>query len=109
MGRDHELAGELGGDLGAVIPADHVQAQVDAGGAPGGGQDVALVDEQHPRVDRHVRVPAGELLALRPVRGGPAAVEQPRVGQGECTGAQRDDATPPGVGLAQDVRQASAR
>jgi hypothetical protein len=35
LGRDHELAGELGGDLGAVILADHVQAQVDAGGAPG--------------------------------------------------------------------------
>ena len=33
--RDHELAGELGGDLCAVVLADHVQAQVDAGGAAG--------------------------------------------------------------------------
>ena len=40
-------AGRPVGHLAAVVAADHVQAQVDAGGDPGRGEHVAVVDEQH--------------------------------------------------------------
>src|SRR3712207_7482325 len=45
MGRDHEAPRDLVGDRRAVVAADDVQAQVDAGRAARGGQHVAIVDE----------------------------------------------------------------
>ena len=103
LGRDDELAGELGGDLGAVVLADHVQAQVDAGGAPGRGQDVALVNEQDAGIHRHPGMLACEQAAFCPVRGGAAAVEQPGGGQGERARAQRHDPAAPCVRLPQHI------
>jgi hypothetical protein len=39
------------------------------------------------------------------VRGGAAAVQQPRIRQGEGSGAQRDDAAAAGMSLPQRVQQ----
>ncbi len=89
-----ELAGQLRGDLGPVVLADHVQAKIDAGRAARRRQDVTVVDEEHRRVDRDVRVATGQIVTLRPMGGDPAPVEQTGFGQDERSGTQRDDATP---------------
>jgi hypothetical protein len=99
--RHHQVAGQPGGDLAAVVAPHHVQAQVEAGRAARRGEQVAVVDVQHVGVDADVRVPAGQVGALRPVRGGPAPVQQARGGQDQRAGAQRDDAPALRAGLAQ--------
>ena len=43
---EHQPPADRVGDLGAVVAADEVQAEVERGGAAGGGEDVAVVDEQ---------------------------------------------------------------
>ena len=80
--RDDQLAGELGGDLAPVVLADDVQAEVDAGGTARAGEDVALVDEEHPGVDRQERISAGQLVALGPVGRRAPPVEQSRLRRG---------------------------
>lgn len=52
LGRDNELAGQLCRDFTPVITADDMQAEINAGGTPGPGQDVALVDVEHSGIDR---------------------------------------------------------
>ena len=101
LGRHDQLAGQLAGDLGSVVLADDVQAQVDARRTAGRRQDVALVDVEHAGVDRHIRILAGQFVALRPVGGRPATVEQARLGQDERAGAQRDDPASTGMGPSQ--------
>ena len=50
-GRDDEAAGDAAGERGAVVAAQHVQAEVEPGGDAGGGQDVAFVDVEHVGLD----------------------------------------------------------
>jgi hypothetical protein len=45
--RHHDLARDIGGDRGAVVAPDHVQAQVDTGGLARGGQYLAVVGVEH--------------------------------------------------------------
>src|SRR4051794_24824674 len=75
------------GDLGAVVAADDVQAQVDARGGAGRGQDVTLVDVEHVGVQVDRRMGAGELRGVLPVRGGAPPVEQARGGEDVRAGA----------------------
>ena len=49
--RDDQPARDGVGDAGAVVPADEVHAQVEAGGAARAGQHVALVDVEDVGVD----------------------------------------------------------
>src|SRR5258707_13268711 len=83
--------GQRVGGLGAVVGPHDVQAQVDAGGGAGRGEDVAVVDEQLARVDMDGRVALGEGGRVHPVGGGGAPVEQSGGGQHEGPGAQADD------------------
>ena len=88
--RRHDAApGRLVGDLAAVVAAHQVQAQVDAGGDAGRGQHVAVVDEQHVRVERDLREAARGTARRGPVRGRRPAVEQAGRGQHERAGADR--------------------
>ena len=64
-------------------------------------EDVALIDEEHPRVNRQEGIAASQFVAFRPVGGGTPAVEQSRFGQHERSPAHRKDATPSGVRLPQ--------
>lgn len=57
------------------VPANEVQAEVDAGGAAGGGEDAAVVDKQHVLVDLYAGEKVSQLLAERPVSGGSLPVE----------------------------------
>jgi hypothetical protein len=73
-----------------VGPAHEVEAQVDAGGRAGAGGDVAVLHVEHVGHDLDLREPAAELRLVEPVRRRLAALEQPGLGQGERTRAQRD-------------------
>ena len=73
-------AGHLVGDGRAVVAAHDVQAQVDAGGDARRGEHVAVVDEQHVRVDLDLREEPLEVLGASASawwpggrRGSPAA------------------------------------
>ena len=46
-----QAAGDRVGDLRSVVQADQVQAEVDAGGGAGRGEDVAVLDVEGGRVD----------------------------------------------------------
>lgn len=96
-------AGAVGGDGGAVVALDHVQAQVHAGGGAGGGQDLAVVDEQDVGVDVDGGVAAREQAGGFPVGGGLEAVEDAARGQDEGAGADGGDAGTLGVGVADQV------
>ena len=79
------------GDLAAVVAAEQVQAQVDAGAQAGAGQHVAVVGEQHAGVDagrRGAGPPAASAYSQWVVAG--AAVEQPGRREHEGAGADRD-------------------
>lgn len=91
------------GDFGAVVAADDVQAEVEGGGAACGGEDVAVVDEQHVRFEVHGRESGAEVVGPLPVRGGSAAVEDAGFGEGEGAAAEADEAGAAGVGAADGV------
>ena len=59
----------------AVVAADHVQEEVDAGGVPGGGEDVAVVDEEHVgvEVDRGEQAAEGRAVHQCVVAGRPSS------------------------------------
>jgi hypothetical protein len=102
----HELAGDGAGELGTVVGLGHGQGQVQAGGDPGRGPDVAVADEDRVRVDRDLRIPLREVLASGPVGDGPAAVQQSGLGQQERSAADRCRAPGPSGGLPEPGDQA---
>src|ERR1700684_2900410 len=73
--RDYQLARQPGGDLGAVVLADHMKAEIDTGGAFWRRADVTAVEVEHHWIDRHLWIPPGQVLALHPMRGGTTPVE----------------------------------
>lgn len=91
MGREDEPPGHRGGDLRAVIAPHEVQPQIERGRTPRRGQYVTLVDEQHVRLQEHLRMQRTELLGPPPVRRGPPLVEQPGLGERERPGAEGGD------------------
>jgi len=74
-----------------------VQAGVDAGGGPGAGDDVALVDEEHVRVEGGGGEALGELVDMSPVRGAAAAVQQSGRAEHEGAAAHGQQRRAPGV------------
>ncbi|GHC96759.1 hypothetical protein GCM10010313_03490 [Streptomyces violarus] len=74
MGGHHHAARQLVGDVRAQIAPHEMQTQVEAGGEPGTGEDIAVVHVQHRLVDLHLRVPLGQSAGVHPVRGRAAAV-----------------------------------
>ena len=76
----------------ADVLLDQRQRQVDARRHAGRGDHVAVPHVDRLRVDPHVWVAPGQLLAVGPVRGGPAPGQQARLGQQERAGADRGDA-----------------
>ncbi len=82
--RRHDQAARDGvGGLGPEVAADQVQAKVDACGAAGRGQHVALVDIEHVRLDLDGRMTRSEGVGVAPVGRGAATIQQPRRGQHE--------------------------
>jgi hypothetical protein len=75
-----------------VVAADHVEEEVDSGGVARGGQDVAVVHEEHVGVEVDAGEEPAEGGAVHPVCGRRPTVEQTRGCQHERTGADGDDA-----------------
>jgi hypothetical protein len=93
-GRYDAVSGDRVGDLAAVVATEQVQAEVDAGAEAGAGEHVALVGEEHARVDAHTGVEGAQLVGVLPVRRGGPAVEQAGGREHEGTGTDRHQ---PGV------------
>ncbi len=98
LGRNNQLSGKLSSDLTPVVLANDVKAEVNASGTPGRREDVALVDIENPRVDRHLRVATGQLVAFCPMCRGTAPVEETSRSQDERPAAQRNNAASTRVG-----------
>ncbi|EGJ75413.1 putative zinc-binding oxidoreductase [Streptomyces sp. Tu6071] len=77
VGRHDAAAGDLVRDLGAVVPPHQVQAHVHAARRARRGQHVAVVDEEHVRVELDPGEEPLEVLGERPVRRGAAPVQEP--------------------------------
>ena len=92
--RHDAAAGRVVGHLAAVVAAHDVQAQVDAGPDAGRGEHVAVVDEEHVRVEPHLREVPAEPVGVGPVGRGRPAVEPAHGGQHERAGADRDQPGP---------------
>lgn len=74
--------------------------------APGGGDHVAVVDEEHVGVDLDLRVALGEDMGAGPVRGGTSTVQQAGCGEiAGAAGADRGDPDALAVRLAQQVER----
>ncbi len=94
-----------------MVGAHQVEAEVDAGGDPGRGEDVAVVDEEHVLVELDPREGPPELGAVHPVGGGGPAVEEAGCGEDLGAGAYRDDpgaGADAGEGVGEDLRQGLA-
>ncbi len=59
MRRHHHAAGQRIGHVGAEVVGHDVQAEIDGRCAPGRGEDEAVIDIEHRRVDTDQREPAG--------------------------------------------------
>ena len=103
--RDDVPARDRGRRVGAAVPADDVQAEVEAGGQPGGREDVAVVDVEDVGVDLDRRELPRELVGEGPVRRRAPAVEQAGVGEDERARADRHHARAPGVGGGERVER----
>ncbi len=91
-GRHHTAPGHLVGQLTAVVVAQDVQTDVDAGGGTCGGEDRAVVHEEHVRVQEHLREQTPEIVGQLPVRGRPPPPKETRRRQHERARADGDDA-----------------
>ncbi len=94
MRRHDQAAGHRVGDGRAVVEVDQVEAEVDGGGLAGGGQHAAVVRVEDVRVHDGLRMTGAELGGVRPVGGGPAAVQQARRSEDERTCAEGGDPGP---------------
>ncbi|GAB3832189.1 hypothetical protein GCM10027610_023940 [Dactylosporangium cerinum] len=92
---------EEGGVRCAVVLCDQVQAQVDPRTDTGAGGEVAVVHVEPVRLHAHPGKLLSKLLGAASVGGGGTAVQQPRAGQREHSGADRDQPRPARVGLTQ--------
>ena len=90
----HHAAGDLVGYAAPWSPRTRCRHRSMPAAVPALVGEVAVVHVQHVGVDLDCRVALPQLGGVAPVRGGPAAVEQPGLGQDEGPGADRDDPGP---------------
>jgi hypothetical protein len=83
---DDQVPGDGQGRLPAEVFLDQGEGEVDTGRDPGRGVHVPVPDEDRVGVHGHPGVLPSQALAVRPVSGGPAGVEDPRRRQEEGAG-----------------------
>lgn len=86
-----EVAGDRQRGVAAVVLLDEREGEVDARGDAGRGRHVPVAYVDGVRVDLDGGVVAREAVAVRPVRGRPAAVEQARLGEQDSARADGDE------------------
>jgi hypothetical protein len=102
----HDHASSNGvGDRSAMVKLDEVQAEIDAGTGPCGGEDVAVVDIEDVGVEFHRGPAARELRGVQLVGGGRPSIEQAGSGEQIDPGADRCDTRTALVGLSQRLQQ----
>ncbi len=106
---DHQVTGDQQRGLPSEVLLDQGQCQVDPGGDPGRGGDVPVPDVDRIGVHLDVRVPPGQRLAVRPVRGRPAPGQQPGLGEQEGPGAHRHHPLGPSRQLPDPRHQCAVR
>ena len=87
----HQVARDGVGRLVALVLLDQREREVDAGGDAGGGEDAPVPDVDRVRVDGHGGEAAAQRRGVLPVRGGPAALQQPGAAERERAGADGRD------------------
>ena len=90
------------GDLRPDLAGDQVQGHVDPGGDPGGGDDLAVLDEA---AADGVGAVGAQLVELEPVRGRALSLQQPGGAEQQRAGADRGRPLRRPVDLAQPVEQ----
>ena len=91
VGRHDQSPRDPVGGRGAEVTAYEVDAEVEGRRLAGRGEHVPLVDVEHVGSYVDLRVAAGQVVGVHPVRGRGATVEQPGRRQHEGAGAQRRD------------------
>ena len=109
VGRDHQPPGDCVGGRGAEVTAYEMEAQVERRRLAGRGEHVALVDVEDVGAHVDLRVAAGQVVGVHPVRGRDPAVEQAGRGQHEGAGAERGDPHAAPVGHAQRLDELRVR
>src|SRR3954447_15109693 len=99
-----DVALDLAGAVRADQALDEVQGHVDAGGNPGGGDDVAVVDPSGVFLDPDARIECGELGDRAPVSSGCPVVEEASGGVHQAAAADARQQWG-GVALLDDPRQ----
>src|SRR4051812_35992846 len=94
----HKPAGGFERDVAAEVLLDEGEREVHAGGDPGRGPHVAVLDVDRLAVDVDLGVPRREVFRRGPVRRGAAAVEQAGTREHVCAGADGGGAARPGGG-----------
>ncbi len=105
VGRHDQTAGEFVDYRRTTVSAHQFKAQVDRRSGPSGSEDVAVGGVQNSRVDLDARVLARESVGVHPVRGSALPVEDSRLGKGERSRAQPDDAGASIMGSADGFNQ----
>lgn len=93
--RHHRQPGRVRRDGRAMVPADHVQAHVEGRGRARRGEELAVVDVEHVRIDRHGGVQGRQVPGRDPVGGRAQPVQQ--AGGGEDEGSDTDRGDPGAV------------
>src|SRR5204862_2353292 len=89
---EHELERGLLRDLVAKILRDHRERQVDAGGDPSRGPDIAVANKNLVRLEPDLGIGGNEMLRALPMRGCAATIEQAGFSQNVSAGAHAGDA-----------------
>src|SRR5581483_3114449 len=79
--------GDLQRERPSLQAIDHVKRAVDAGEDPGSADELAIVDVPLTAHPVHTGIAALDPIDVSPVRGRPAAVDQPARGKHLCAGA----------------------
>src|SRR5262249_17538499 len=86
---------------GSEVFLDQTEHEIHARGAAGGGVHAPVADVDRLGFHDDARVPVGQVRAIRPVRGGPPAVEHAGGGEQESPAAEARDAPAPSGRAAQ--------
>ena len=81
----------IGGDGGAVVPDNHVQAEIQAGRRARRCQHLTRVDVENVGIEIHRRVGGAEQVGGEPMGGRALSIEQPSLGECERSRADRRD------------------
>ena len=100
---DDQLARDAARNLAVQIRLDQGESQINAGGDPGRGPDIAVLKEDAIRIDPDRRVFGLKLAGVAPVGRRTSPIQKARIGEQKSAGADAGDAVRSPGGGAHDV------